>query len=147
MVRSGLVTIVDKVDPPEPIVRYTTLGSRMPLHATAAGKAALGLDPAELEALRASGPLLAYTPSTIVDFAALDTEVERVRDRHYATEQNEYHLGFSCVGVAFRLADDLVTISMSGPQLGLGRLRESGEHLHDTLAAFLLPYGRSAVQL
>src|SRR5690625_2993517 len=43
MLRDQMVTVVEKIDPPTPLVRYSTLGTRMPLHATAAGKVVLTL--------------------------------------------------------------------------------------------------------
>ncbi|MCC6495508.1 MAG: helix-turn-helix domain-containing protein [Propionibacteriaceae bacterium] len=147
MVSGGSVTIIDKVDPLETVVRYSTLGSRMPLHATAAGKAALALDPAELERVKVGPPLLAYTPSTIVDINQLCDEIDRVRRTHFAIERNEFHVGFGCVAVAFRIADDLYSLSVSGSIVDNATVTARGELLRGLLADFLAPYGGAAIQL
>lgn len=147
LVRDGEVVIIDKVDGPQPMVRYSTLGSHMPMHATAAGKAALALDSAEWERLLLQAHLPQVTPATITEPHALLRQVERARGDRFATEQSEFRVGFGCVAVAFRVTDDLVTLSLSGPLVDRATLDDRGRLLVDHVAEFLRPYGASAVQL
>lgn len=117
MLRDNMITVVEKIDPPTPLVRYSTLGTRMPLHATAAGKSALALldavaTPVDLDTLDLRG----YTPATIASTDRLRDEVTTTRERRFAVEFGEYQVGFSCVGTAMEVDGDLYTMSLSGPQ-------------------------------
>lgn len=66
-------------------------GRRAPLHCTSIGKLFLASLPAKgLEAWLETTPLPALTPDTIVDPDALRAEIERVRERQWASTHSEY---------------------------------------------------------
>ena len=75
------------------------VGGRMPLHATAAGKALLAFQsPAFVEALL-QRPLARYTPHTVTDRPTLRRSLDRIRRDGYATTRQEYREGASGVAV------------------------------------------------
>ena len=70
-------------------------GRRMPSYATAAGKAMLArLPDSELNALFPSETLTRLTPHTIATRDALLEELQRTRQRGFATNENESQIGF-----------------------------------------------------
>jgi DNA-binding IclR family transcriptional regulator len=89
-------------------------GQRNPLHATGLGKALLtGLTPAQRRALLPDAALTGYTPRTITDHDALDTALDKVVTRGYATEVEELALGRACVAVPIRDASGAVVAGLS----------------------------------
>ena len=84
------------------------VGRRVPMHAAANGKVFLALGaapvPERLERL---------TPSTIIDRAQLEEELERVRVRGYATASDELELGLSAMAAPVLGADGAVVAALS----------------------------------
>lgn len=79
------------------------VGRRVPLHCTSLGKALLAfLSDAERNDLVHSLPLDSYTPNTITDPGQLIEELETTRQRGYALDIEEFHLGTACVGAPIR---------------------------------------------
>jgi DNA-binding IclR family transcriptional regulator len=108
---------IDQVDPPGvPVVDW--LGRALPLHATSTGKAFLariaGLD----RAAALHEPFEMFTDRTITDRAALDQELERVRDLGYATCIGEYAMHSNGVAVAVQDPQSraMVVVSIWGPE-------------------------------
>ena len=94
------------------------IGSRIPLHATAAGKAIL----ANMEATRRDeiidrADFEPITDSTITDRERLYDELDAVRERGYSFNRQENLAGLHAVGVAVRGRDEEIigAISVSGP--------------------------------
>lgn len=144
MVRTGMVTILDKLDPPAPTVGYSAVGTRMPLHATAAGKAALALSgKAMLDDLR-DDDLRAYTVHTIQGLDPLRADIELTRIRRFSVEREEYHLGFGCVGTAIRVDGEIYTVSISGSLLDEAVVQACGEQLRAAVDAFLAQHAGAA---
>jgi DNA-binding IclR family transcriptional regulator len=115
------------------------LGTRRPLYCTALGKAYLAtLPPRELEAKLAGLELARFTAATITDPAALAAELERVRRRGWAVDDEEVEEGVFCLGAAVRdhRRRAVATISVAGPAYRLraqaGRL---GPLVAETAAA------------
>lgn len=74
------------------------VGRRVPLHCTSLGKVLLAFTPSpDREQLVASLDLKRYTPHTIVDPDRLLAELDRIRERGFAEDQQEFHLGSYCV--------------------------------------------------
>ncbi|MBN9153979.1 MAG: IclR family transcriptional regulator [Microbacterium sp.] len=72
-------------------------------HATSVGKAILAQAGDEYVAeVLAGRSLNAFTPNTRTTAAALRVELDRVRERGYAIDDEESEQGLRCVGVAFR---------------------------------------------
>jgi DNA-binding IclR family transcriptional regulator len=73
--------------------------SKVPLHATAGGKAILAYLPAEeRERVIEEVGLDSFTEKTITGRDELDDELQSVRDRRIAFEREEFTEGYQCVG-------------------------------------------------
>lgn len=137
MLRDQAITIVGKIDPPSPLVRYSTLGSRMPLHASAAGKAALALQHKATGMTDLSTMSMeAFTDKTITDSADLLDDIVRTGERRYSVEESEFQVGFSCVGSAIQIGGEIYTLSLSGPHATTASLSERGTRLVDFVQSF-----------
>ncbi|WP_116952776.1 IclR family transcriptional regulator [Jiangella endophytica] len=100
---------------------FTLMGQRNPLHATGIGKCLLlALSPAERRELVPD--LHRYTPRTICDHDELDTALDLVAHRGYATEVEELALGRSCVAAPIldQSGSIVAALSISGPLSALG---------------------------
>jgi DNA-binding IclR family transcriptional regulator len=85
---------IDQVDGSRAVRMLARIGAAVPAHASAAGKAMLAHAPAEsLAAL----PLTALTAKTITTLAGLERELEAVRTRGYALDDEEHEPGLGCV--------------------------------------------------
>jgi IclR family KDG regulon transcriptional repressor len=108
------------------------VGDRNPAHCTGVGKALLAFIPDdELTARYPDGRLRRYTATTITDLDTLRLELKKVRERGYATDQEEHEPGVKCVAVpVFDHKGIAAAISVSGPSnrvdhhLGNGDLSE-----------------------
>ncbi len=112
-------------------------GKRIPIHATAAGKAILAFLPRERaqEIVDRRG-LPARTENTITDRDELFEELELIRDRGYAINQEENVRGVRAVGVPVRPYDRIAgAISISGP---VQRMKEKEERDQQNLLNLLL---------
>ncbi len=80
---------IDKKDGPHPVRGVTRIGSRLPAHCCATGKAELAFrerrDPAWADA-----PLPGYTRQTLTSAEALEREFERTRQRGFAVNRGEW---------------------------------------------------------
>jgi IclR family acetate operon transcriptional repressor len=109
---------VDQVDGTHAVRMIAQLGAAVPAHASAAGKAMLASAPAgALETLLGGGPLAALTPATITALAALERELDAVRARGYAIDDEEHEPGVGCVAAAVLGSDGeaLAALSVSAP--------------------------------
>ena len=129
---SNLVVLDDtmavyiETSPSPHVVRmFTTLGNRVPLHSTGAGKALLAaLEPDRREALIDRIELRAYTARTIIEKTALRRACEEIRERGYAIDDEEFDEGVRCVAAAVGpVGDPLGAISISAPASRLTRQR------------------------
>jgi IclR family transcriptional regulator, acetate operon repressor len=105
------------------------VGKRVPPHSAANGKVFLAFGavpvPASLEQL---------TPRTIVDRAALEQELERVRASGYATAVDELELGLSAIASPVRGAGDEVVAALS---ISAPSIRLPAERIRELLPALL----------
>jgi DNA-binding IclR family transcriptional regulator len=85
------------VDPALPYQFASRVGGRIPLHCTAIGKALL----ADMDSLPRL-ELVRRTPQTLVSMEALRAELERVRERGFAIDDEENERNIRCVGAAVR---------------------------------------------
>ncbi len=95
-----------------------TIGKRGPIHASAAGKAILAALPEpECKAIIGTEPLEVVTPHTITDPEALYKELETVRERGVAFNDQESTVGLRAVAAAISGADGRVhgALSIAGP--------------------------------
>ncbi|WP_405589277.1 IclR family transcriptional regulator [Streptomyces sp. NBC_01190] len=102
---------------------FTEVGRRVLPHSTGVGKALLADLPAgEVRALLARTGMPAATEHTITEPDLFIAELERIRDRGYAVDDNEQELGVRCLAVSVPDAPTAAAISVSGPA---GRLTEA----------------------
>jgi DNA-binding IclR family transcriptional regulator len=109
----------------------SSIGMRTHMHCLSLGKAMLAYFPDEkVERIVDRHGLPAKTERTITTRDALSEELERIRDRGYAIDDEEVIPGLKCVAVPLMGNDDAVlgAISISGPAS-----RMEGERFHDEL--------------
>jgi DNA-binding IclR family transcriptional regulator len=91
---------LDKINSNEILRLDVGLGAVAPAYCTGLGKAVLAFLPArELDGYLNTETLVAMSPKTITDPARLKDEIERIRERGYAVDNEELSLGLRCVGV------------------------------------------------
>jgi IclR family negative regulator of allantoin and glyoxylate utilization operon len=113
------------------------LGSRLPLHASGAGKALLYplAEEERMDAIVKTG-LQRFTPTTLIDLPTLQKDLDAARDRGYVIDQEEHVTGLNCI--AAPIFDDVgnavAAISISGPasRLTADRFTSQGELVRDT---------------
>jgi IclR family acetate operon transcriptional repressor len=67
------------------------------------------------------------TPATITDVEAFSTELDAVRERGWAVDDEEQETGVRCLAVPLRSADRVHgAVSLSGPVERFGRGRDPG---------------------
>lgn len=114
----------------------THIGKRVHLHTTSAGKAILSeLSDRRVEEIIEEHGLPAVTEQTITDRAELFEELDAIRERGFATDNEERIQGVRCVGVALTDDDDGVVgaVSVSGPKSGI-----QDEQFHEELPEHVL---------
>jgi IclR family transcriptional regulator, acetate operon repressor len=118
VVDGDAVVYIHKEEGPLAVKMTAQLGARRPLHCTALGKAWLAaIPPEELPGRLARLPLPRFTAATITDRADLAAELDRVRRRGWAIDQEEVEEGVYCLGAAVRDHGraPVAAISVAGP--------------------------------
>mgnify|MGYP002383887412 CR=1 FL=1 len=111
------VVYLDKVESPQPIRAYSSVGGRAPAHCVASGKALLSRAPREVvERLVAAG-LERYTELTITEPDALRTELDDARRSGCAVNRGEWRPTVGGIAaVVFRSdGEPEAAIGVSGP--------------------------------
>lgn len=114
----GHILYLDMLESRQGLHTAANIGSRDPIHCTSLGKAMLACLPSdEARLLLSAMRLTSTTPRTLVTIAALERELEAVRQRGFALDDEENEVGARCVGVA--VCDSgrrpLAALSVSGP--------------------------------
>lgn len=125
MDRGQMVSVVF-AESPRTVRTPATVGRRTPVHCTAVGKAMLAsLPQPALAAVLDHQTLQAYTRKTLTTRAALVRDLERIRKRGYAVDDEEIEDGLRCVGAAVRnhSGNAVASISIAGPAFRIGRSR------------------------
>jgi DNA-binding IclR family transcriptional regulator len=94
------------------------VGTRVTLHSTALGKAIMAFMPRErVEAILDQHGLERATPNTIATREALFDELETIRDRRHAFDDEERLKGLRCVAAPILSTDERVlgAVSVAGP--------------------------------
>lgn len=108
------VIYIAKVDSTHAVRMVSAAGRRLPAHCTSVGKMLLAMLPqAELEARLAHHELVAMTPGSLTDPAALRAELDRVRERGTAVEHRESNPDVSCVAAPVRDSGGRVVAALS----------------------------------
>ncbi|HEV7578052.1 MAG TPA: IclR family transcriptional regulator [Caldimonas sp.] len=136
------IVYLDKFDSPLPVAAYSRVGGRAPACCVASGKALLAVERPDVAALRRlfGGELHAHTANSIVDFAALLSELERTAARGYAENREEWRLGVCGLGVPVFDArgQAVAAMGMSVPSIRFARVQAR------SLAMKLMTCARSA---
>jgi DNA-binding IclR family transcriptional regulator len=132
------VLYLARYDGTQPIRLTANIGDRFPAHCTATGKALLAqLDPLVLdERLRGRHRLIGLTDRSITDPGLLRAELDRVRVRGYAVDDEETTPGVTCLAISvpgFRTDSDPFAISVTS----------MSSHLDETMRDTLLGELRS----
>lgn len=99
---NGSAHYVGRLDSPQTVtLRWSRLGTELPLYCTAAGRAILSFLPQEeLDAYLGKAKLAPRTEHTVVDEKELRKMLARFRGQGYAEENQENEENIRCVGVA-----------------------------------------------
>jgi IclR family acetate operon transcriptional repressor len=107
-------------------VASSPIGPIVEGHARASGKLLLALAPDEArEAYLATHPLRRLTPSTITRRDELENAFERIRADGYATDDQEFTEGVSCVSAPVGTGASSLVVSLSAPSERFAANRES----------------------
>lgn len=114
-------------------------GARAPVHCSGVGKALLATLPqARVAAIAQARGLPRYTAKTITALPALNAELELVRERGWAADDEEHSRGMRCVASVLRdeHGDAIAAISLTGPiaRVTDERLAELGALVRATAA-------------
>ncbi len=110
------VTYVAQVQSQRTVRMFTEVGGRVTAHSTATGKALLStLSESELAALVRRQGLPGRTDSTLTDPERLARDLDQVRERGYAMDDQEHEIGVRCVAVPLPDPALRTAVSLSGP--------------------------------
>jgi IclR family KDG regulon transcriptional repressor len=97
------VVCIDMIEGRQPLQVTSRVGSRMPVHSTALGKAILAnLPESEWQRYVSEVGLTPYTPNTIVAQEAFFEHLRQVRRQDYSIDNVEYKEGVRCVAAPVR---------------------------------------------
>jgi len=114
----GRCLYIDKADCSQPIRIIHQVGQRSPMHCTGVGKALMsGMTDEDVDRLIETRGLKAHTRHTTTDPKQLKRELEAVRSRGIALDNEELDLGVKCVAAPIkdRAGTVVAAISLSGP--------------------------------
>ncbi len=110
---------VDVVDGPDGMLKIMQhIGKLSPLHCTGVGKCLLlNYDEVRIDSFITEKGLSAFTPNTITTKAKLLKELQDIRERGYAIDDEECELGARCIacGIKDNSGKIIASISISGP--------------------------------
>ncbi|MCG6894199.1 MAG: IclR family transcriptional regulator [Desulfobacteraceae bacterium] len=118
----GDILHLDKIDSKEILRMDSPIGSRAPAYCTALGKAVLAFLPEEeFEKFLKQVRCKAFGPNTITSRRGLRAEIQKVRRRGYAVDDEEMASGLRCVAapVFDHTGGCRYAISVSGPSFRL----------------------------
>ncbi len=110
---AGQVLYVDKRNARKPIAMYSQAGKIGPAYCTGVGKAMMAfLEEDHLAQVLQQQSFHVYTPGTLKDEAALRSNLEKIKSRGHAFDDEEHEPGIICIAVPI----------MTGPGRVLGAL-------------------------
>ena len=123
---------VDKIESKEVVRMASTIGTRVPFHSSAVGKAYLAaMDKASSDALIDQLPMEQITAFSPTDKAAFKHYIGQVREQGYSFESEENERGIVCFGAPILNAksEPIASVSVSVPMFRL-----VADHNHYALA-------------
>lgn len=137
--RDGVDAVyIDKVESMRNGIQMVSrIGSRIPLYCSGVGKAiAACLDEQEVDEIWKSSRVRSLTPYTITDLEAFKRELERIRERGYALDNEENESGVRCIAVSLReyTGRRKYAFSISAPvsRMDNERIKSLAEYILDT---------------
>ncbi len=122
------IIYVHKVDSRHMLGMYSKVGRRAPLHCTAIGKVLMAWEhPARRELILKSADFKRYRDKTIVDAAAFEIELARVKAQGFGEDREEFDDHIRCLGVPIfdRLNRPVAGMSISFPTFRYEASREA----------------------
>lgn len=117
VIEAGVLVYVAQIETQAPIRAFIPAGTRGEPQASGIGKALMAyMETAERAALMQVPPP-AFTPNTLTDRAALVHELEHIRARGWAVDDEERHVGMRCIAAAIfnEYAEPIAGLSISAP--------------------------------
>lgn len=118
ILRGDHAVSIEKIPSPQPVGLDAPLGGEMPLHCTGVGKALLAYQGEEMLARLAKSPgLPRMTGRTITSLLQLKKELDHIRERGYAVDNEEIVEGLRCVAAPVFDHDGraVAAFSVAGP--------------------------------
>ena len=117
VIAHGMAVVVDLIRGTRLLGTVTTMGTSLPIHATACGKSLLAALPdAEIDAMRHQLKLNRYTNSTITDWESLQAELEKIRTSGVALDHGEHQVGISAIGISIKgPSGEIATVTIPMP--------------------------------
>lgn len=102
-VQESEVVYIDKMETFNSLRKYSIIGRRAPMYCTALGKSMLtGMTEDQIRILYHDLEMKAFTKNTITTLDALIDEIDRIRQRGWSVDDEEYEEGLRCVGAPIR---------------------------------------------
>ncbi len=123
------ILYIAKIESTQAIRTSCVIGTRNNLYSTSMGKALLAFQPADEQAeMIEQIEMVALTPKTITERAALIEELDKIRRQKYAVDDEENEEGVRCAGAPIfdRTGRAFAAISVSSPayRLSMARIDE-----------------------
>ncbi|TAM11184.1 MAG: IclR family transcriptional regulator [Nevskiaceae bacterium] len=114
----GELVHVSQVETDAPIRAFLPPGTRSHLYASAIGKALLAhMTPSTVRLYTVERGFTRYTPRTRANLADLQRDLEQIRSRGWAYDDEERHLGLRCIAAPIfnDYGEAIAGVSISGP--------------------------------
>ena len=129
---------IDKIESHQAVRMASAIGTRVPMHSTAVGKAYLSALPvSEANALIDRLKLPAVTEFTTTGRKALKNSISKARMDGYVRDEQENEIGIVCFGAAICEAVDrpIASVSVSIPLFRIGEAARYSEPLLEAVAS------------
>ncbi|MEO1107986.1 MAG: IclR family transcriptional regulator [Pseudomonadota bacterium] len=138
--REGMIYL-DRVETKWPLRIQLPVGTQVPFHCTASGKMYLStLRQKTLDGFLSAGNLQPQTERSLTDPDALRTEIQRIADNRYSTDDEEFMTGMTALAVPVQDGQDrlVATLSVHAP---------TQRHDVESLMSFLQTLQKGAADL
>ena len=119
----GQMIILHQIESPSPlrvVSKFNNDGKRPPLHATASSKCIIAMQGEKsMQYLLSQAPFPRFTDTTICSKEEMLEELNSIRERGYAMDDQENEPGIRCVAAPIYMPDHTVNscVSISGPSI------------------------------
>lgn len=112
------IIYIDKVESYNTIRMHSNIGKRSPAYSTSVGKAIMAfLSEQKSDEIWENSNIEKHTEKTITDYHKFKEELETIRKKYYAIDDEENELGVRCIGAPIfnHKKEPIAAISISGP--------------------------------